>query len=152
MSSRNNRNPNRFEIDMTPLHDFMRQMDSFFNNSFKQMNEHFQFKPFWVDVTEDEKQFIIEADLDGYTRDQIQIEVTGNQLRIGVEDHEIEDEKDSKRAYHYRKQRLNKNERVITLPFDIPKKETKASFRNHVLVITIPKQNSARNFIDIDAD
>ncbi|WP_047982207.1 Hsp20/alpha crystallin family protein [Ornithinibacillus contaminans] len=150
MSSRKNRLPNRFDIDMTPLHDFMKQMDSFFHHSFKQMNEQFHLNPFWVDVKENNTHFIIEADIAGYDRDQVQIEVIGNRLRIGLEENEIIDEKNTETNYRHRKQFFNRKERFITLPFEIPKQETKASYRQNTLYITIPKQNSTRSFIEIE--
>lgn len=97
MASRRNL-PSRFDIDMTPLHDFMRNLDSFFNHSFKQMNEHFHFNPFWLDVKEHNTHFTIEADLKGYNKDQIEIEVAGNRIRIAVQDYQMTDQKDTKNS------------------------------------------------------
>lgn len=140
----------RFDIDMTPLHDFMKQMDSFFNHSFKQINEQFHFHPFWVDVKENKNHYVIQADLNGYTRDQVQIEVAGNKIHIGVEDHRKLEQMDSKNTNNLLKQSYYKKERVITLPFEIPKKDLKATFKNHVLTITVPKPYSNSMIIDIE--
>ncbi|WP_036687838.1 Hsp20/alpha crystallin family protein [Paucisalibacillus globulus] len=147
---RKNRLPGRFDIDMTPLNDFMKHMDSFFNQSFKQMNEHFHLHPFWVDVKELNTHYLIQAKLDGYRRDQIQIEVEGNKLRISIDDHRLMDQKDLKGSINYKQQTFSKSERVISLPFDIPKKEINASFKNNKLSITIPKRKSNRTIIDIE--
>lgn len=138
MASRKNL-PSRFDIDMTPLHDFMKQMDTFFNRSFKQMNDHFQLNPFWLEVKEKSTHFIIEAELHGYKKDQIKIEVAGNRIKLGVEDYRIIDEEDKKNSRNRREQSFFRKERVITLPFDIPKEEIKASYKENVLTITVPK-------------
>ncbi|WP_047983005.1 Hsp20/alpha crystallin family protein [Ornithinibacillus californiensis] len=142
--------PSRFDVDMTPLHDFMKQMDSFFNHSFKQMNEHFHFKPFWVDVKETNTHFIIEAELQGYKKEQIEIELVGNQVQIGVQDYQFIDQEDTKNNLKFNKQSIAKKERVITLPFDIPKKDVKASFKNDILKISVRKPKIDHSYIDIE--
>ncbi|SET67537.1 heat shock protein Hsp20 [Oceanobacillus limi] len=150
MASNRDKLPNRFDVDMTPLHDFMRQMDNFFNHSFKHMNSHFNLRPFWINVRETEKKVIVEAELPGYKRDQIELEIIGNQLRIGVEDNAIIEEKNNENAYLNKQQSFQKRERFVTLPFEIPKRETKATFREGMLKITIPKKQSERKYIDIN--
>ncbi|WP_042145220.1 Hsp20/alpha crystallin family protein [Paucisalibacillus sp. EB02] len=150
MGYRKNRLPGRFDIDMTPLHDFMKQMDSFFNQSFKHINKHFHLQPFWVEIKEFDTHYMIQAKLDGYKRDQIQIEVAGNQLRISIEDHQLIDQKDLKGSYNQKKQSFVNKERIITLPFEIPKKEIQATFRNNHLNISIPKDKINRTIIDIE--
>ncbi|HAM79659.1 Hsp20/alpha crystallin family protein [Ornithinibacillus bavariensis] len=151
MGARRNRLPGRFDIDMTPLHDFMRQMDSFFNQSFKQMNEQFQLKPFWVDMYEKDSHFVVKAELGDYTKEQIQIEASGNQLRIRVDDNRIIKEEDTKQQTLFSRQSFHRKEQVVNLPFDIPQNKIKASFKNQILTITIPKPESMkRRLIEID--
>ncbi|MUK90419.1 Hsp20 family protein [Ornithinibacillus sp. L9] len=149
MASNKDKLPSKFDIDMTPLHDFMRQMDSFFNHSFKHINSQFNLRPFWVDVRETDSKFIVEAELPGYKRDQIELEIIGNQLRIGVEDHAVIEEKNNEDTYFNKQQSYQKRERFVTLPFEIPKRETKASFRDGLLKVTIPKRHSERKYLDI---
>jgi HSP20 family protein len=147
----NNKNKlSRFDIDLTPFQDFMKQMDSFFDQSFKQINEHFHLHPFWVDVKEKTNHYLIQAELNGYTRDQIQIEVAGNQIRIGIEDHRIINQIDSKEEKNLRKQSYYKKERVINLPTEISKKDIKAVLKNNILNITVPKRRSDSMLIDIE--
>ncbi|PAV31051.1 hypothetical protein CIL05_03440 [Virgibacillus profundi] len=120
--------PDGFDIDMRPLHDFMKKMDSFFNESFKQINSQLHLKSIWVDVQETDSDIIVKAELPGYKRDQIHIEIIGNRLRISVEG----------------------KEKIVTVPFIIPEEETSASFQDGILKITIPKKNSNRKYIDIE--
>lgn len=140
----------KFDIDMSPIRDLAREMDSFFNRSFKQMNSIFNIRPFWVNVEEREADFIVTAELPGHKRDQILIETFGNRLRIAVQDRNIVEERDDKQKYYKSHQSYRKMERTITLPFEIPEKETEASFKDGLLKLTIPKQNSKRKYIEID--
>lgn len=149
MSDKDNRQ-DKFDLDMSPIRDFAREMDSFFNHSFRQMNSIFNLRPFWVDVEETDSDVIVKAELAGHTRDQIVIETHGNHLRIAIEDTDDIEVKDENQKQYRRSQSYRKMERSITLPFEIPEEETKASFENGLLKLTIPKQNSKRKFIDID--
>ncbi|PAV31044.1 hypothetical protein CIL05_03170 [Virgibacillus profundi] len=129
---------------MRPLHDFVKKMDSFFNESFKQMNSQFHLKSIWVDVEETDSDIIVKAELPGYKRDQIHIEIIGNRLRISVKGMDNEKYSNSKR------QSFEQKEKVVTVPFIIPEEETSASFQDGILKIFIPKKNSNRKYIDIE--
>jgi len=150
MGFRKNRLPGRFDIDMSPLQDLMKQIDSFFNQSFKHMNEHFHLQPFWLDLKEYDTYYLIQAKLDGYNRDQIHIEVTGNKLRITIEDHQFFDQKDLKGDFNHKKETIQRKERVISLPVDIAKKDILTSFKNSLLNIKIPKEKINKTIIDIE--
>ena len=150
MSKNSGKFPDGFDIDMRPLHDFMKKMDSFFNESFKQINSHFHLKSIWADVEETDSDIIVKAELPGYKRDQIHIEIIGNRLRISAEERiSMETEDDQNHSYS-KSQSFERKEKVVTLPFVIPEKETNASFKDGLLKITIPKKNSDRRFIDIE--
>ncbi|WP_200416798.1 Hsp20/alpha crystallin family protein, partial [Virgibacillus salexigens] len=95
-----------------------------------------------VRTYETQSNLIVEAELPGYKRDQIQLEIIGNQLRIAVEGFSSNEQEKN-----YRGQRA---ERTITIPSTISEKETKADLNNGILRITIPKKNSSRRFIDIN--
>jgi len=145
-NSKDNRPSGKFDIDFTPLRDFMHQMDRFFNQSFKQINSHLNLNPIWVETYETDKHVIVEAELPGYRREDIQLEIIGSRLRIAVEGNQIIEEKNNNDKRKYYQQR----ERIVSLPFVIPEKETKASFHNGILKITVPKKNSKRKYLDID--
>src|SRR5690625_5283562 len=123
MSSEKNHLPRKFDIDFSSLRDMARQMDSFFNQSFRQMNPIFEFQPFLVDIQETNTDFIVTAELPGYKRDQIQIEILGNRLRIAVEDsRKVEELNEEKKHIHHRHS-FQRKERFVTLPFEIPEEE-----------------------------
>lgn len=150
MVSDQNNEQGRFNLDMSPIRNFAREMDSFFNHSFKQMNSMFNLRPFQLQVQETDAHMIVTAELPGYQRDQIIIETFGNRLRIAVENKNIVEERDDKHKSYNNHQSYQKMERLVTLPFEIPEQETKASFKDGLLKLMIPKQNSKRKFIDID--
>lgn len=152
MTSEKNNKFGRLDIDLTPIRELGRQMDSFFNQSFKHMNSIFDLRPFWVEVNESDSNFIVTAELPGYKREHIRVEVLGHYLRISVEDID-EMEKVDERKQFYSHRHVNQiKERTVNLPFEIPEKEMKASFNNGLLKLIIPKVNSQRKFIDIEAD
>ncbi|NBJ70396.1 Hsp20/alpha crystallin family protein [Roseburia sp. 1XD42-34] len=121
-----------------PFQGIMEQMDAFFNESAKNFNALIK-RPLNVRTRETEANVIVEAELPGFKRDQIQLEIFGNQLRITAEDHSYTDNDTYNR----------KAEKTITLPFAISEKETKAKLDNGVLQVIVPKNNSSRKFIDI---
>lgn len=142
--------PDGFDVDMTPLRNFVRKLDSVFNESFKHLQKNFNLNSFPINVKETDSEIIVNAELAGCNRDQINLEIVGNQLRISVEDKKSFSEKDEQNSYYRHEESLQHKERVITVPFDIPEKETKASFHNGLLKVVIPKKNSKRKFINID--
>lgn len=149
MDPKNNRLA-RFDLDMTPLRDFMGRMDNLFNHSFKQINNHIPLRSFWVDVNETDTAIIIEASLQGYKREQIQLEIIDNKITIGVAESNTRIDKENNHTSYSKKQYFQQKERIITLPFTIPKEETKASFKDGILKITVQKDNSKRKFLPID--
>ncbi|GAB3792316.1 Hsp20/alpha crystallin family protein [Virgibacillus kimchii] len=131
--------------------DIFNHMDSFLNESIRNFDSFFNLKSFDVNMYETDMDIIVEAYLPGIKKDQIELEIIGNRLRIAAEDMTILEEKNDKTKYNDRRQSFQKTERLITLPFHVSEKDTKASFHKDTLKITIPKRNSGRKFIDIDA-
>ncbi|BAC14650.1 class I heat shock protein (low molecular weight) [Oceanobacillus iheyensis HTE831] len=139
--------PENWDIDFKPLHQFMDRMDSLFNHSFKQINGHV-FHPFFVETVETDQAMIIKAELPGYTREQIELELIGNRIKI-VAESSISDELQSD-SFSKKESSIEKKERIITIPFNIPKKETTANLENGILIITVPKLNTNRHYLDIE--
>lgn len=149
-SKKDNLQEDKFDLDLTPFKDFIKRMDTVFNKSFKHIDSYFHLRPFWVDVNETETDVIVVAELPGYRRDQIQMEIIGNQLRIGVKDSTKTGAKSDHKIPNSRRNSSQQMERTIVLPFEIPEKETKAFYNNGILKVTVPKKNSTRKFIDIE--
>lgn len=136
--------------DESPLNDFMKRMDAFFYDSFRNVHTFWNRQDFKVNIHETEESMIVEAVLPGYSRDQVEIEIMGRQLRIAVEDTASIEEINEKKDYYKKEQSFQKAERIVSLPFNISRKDTKAAFHNGILTITVPKHTDSRSFIDIE--
>ena len=131
-----------------PIWNLMHHMDSFFNQFFNQINTHFIPNSLGVDTYETDSEVIVEVKLPDCNRNQIQLEIIGNRLRIGIEDSLHEEI--NYPTHSGRKQFYQRREHFVSLPFTIPEKETKASFRNEILTLSFPKENITRRYLTID--
>ncbi|AIF45483.1 Hsp20/alpha crystallin family protein [Virgibacillus sp. SK37] len=142
-------NQNKSTQKSQPFTDLISRMDEFFSDAFR------DFKPLWnnkaipIETKETQSAIIIRAMLPGYTREQIELEIMGRQIRIGVQNSVYAEKKDDEQKYFHTQESYRKNERIITLPFPISKKDTTATYKNGVLTVNIPKNNADRTFISI---
>ncbi|MCD2204460.1 Hsp20/alpha crystallin family protein [Halobacterium sp. KA-6] len=94
-----------------------------------------------VDVGEWDGEFVVEADLPGYEREDIDVRVTDNTLHIDAE-HKAEREEREELSY-LRKERVKTDvSRTITLPEEIDEDEVSATYENGVLTVVLPKHES----------
>ncbi|TQR14701.1 Hsp20/alpha crystallin family protein [Psychrobacillus soli] len=129
-----------------PLWNLLQQMDSFFNQFFNHMNT---LPPaLVVNTSETDSEVIVEVNLPGCNRNQIQLEIIRNRLRIGIEDSLQEEIKYE--THTGRKQFYSRREHIVSLPFIIPEKEALTTFHNEVLRITIPKKDTQRSYLTIN--
>lgn len=129
-----------------PLWNLIHQMDSFFNQFFNHMST--LPNSLGVDTYETDSEVIVEVKLPGCNRNQIQLEIIGNGLKIGVED-SIHEEINYP-SHTGKRQFYQRREHFVSLPFTIPEKETKTSFHNEILTITFPKEKIKRRYLAID--
>ncbi|MBY7142028.1 Hsp20/alpha crystallin family protein [Virgibacillus sp. NKC19-3] len=128
----------------------MKGMDSFLQDSFKNFNSLFSRRSFDVDIYETKSDVVLQAKLPGIKRDQIELEIVGNQIRIAVQNTASFEETNDGTKHYHKEQSLQRMERFVTLPFTISEKETKASYQDGILKITTPINNESRKFIDIE--
>jgi len=95
-----------------------------------------------VDVSEDDKEVRVTADLPGLDEKDIEVELSDDRLTIKGEKHEEREEK--KRSYHLRERAFGSFQRAILLPTGVDAGKTKAAFEKGVLTVTIPKTEAAR--------
>jgi HSP20 family protein len=87
-----------------------------------------------VDVSEKDGNYVVEVALPGFRREDIDIEVSGNELTVtGKYDRKLEDGKK-----HYSEIRQASFVRTIVLPQDIKSDAVTASFEDGILRITAP--------------
>ena len=93
-------------------------------------------QPF-IDVIETEKEVIATAEMPGLEKQDIKINLTEDRLEISAETkHE---EKKEEKGYLYRERRSGSYYRAISLPSPVDPDNSKASYKNGVLEIKMPK-------------
>ena len=93
-------------------------------------------QPF-IDVIETDKEVIATAEMPGLEKEDIKTNVTEDRLEISAETkHE---EKKEEKGYVYRERRSGSYYRAISLPSPVDPENSKASYKNGVLEIKMPK-------------
>ena len=95
-----------------------------------------------VDISESEEGFEFKADLPGMKKEDINIALKENVLSISGEKSHV-DEKENKN-FHRMERSYGKFERSFRLPSHIKADEIKASFKNGVLSVKVPKAEEAK--------
>lgn len=90
-----------------------------------------------VDVVETDKEVIATADMPGIEKQDIKINLTENRLEISAETKR--EEKREERGYIYRERSRGAYYRAISLPTSIDTENSKATYRNGILEIRMPK-------------
>lgn len=124
----------------TSTSDFDRLFNSVFS-SFPGWSDH---KPA-VDVRSTEDAYIVDADLPGFTDDQIDVRVENDLLVISAKD-ENEGEKgtESEDQYMVRERHMRSFYRSFALPKDADTGSIDATYRNGVLSLSIAKKEEAK--------
>lgn len=92
-----------------------------------------------VDVKEDDRAFTVHAEMPGVKKEDIQVDVNGDQVSIRAEvKREREEKKDEKLIHSERYYGMVS--RSFTLPCDVDDKATVATYKDGVLDLTLPKK------------
>jgi HSP20 family protein len=95
-----------------------------------------------TNVTEDDNNYYVRAELPGMAPDEVNITVTGDGLSISGE-RKIPTEQDDVR-YHRREREAGKFSRIIALPGPIHTEKVDASCADGVLTAVLPKAEAAK--------
>jgi HSP20 family protein len=95
-----------------------------------------------VDVEEDDKQFIVKADVPGVDPKDVEVSVIENALVLRGQKKEEREEK--KKNYHRVERFEGQFYRVIPLPLGIEADNIQAKSANGVVTVTIPKKAEAQ--------
>ncbi len=90
-----------------------------------------------VDVYEKDNNIIVEAEIPGAKKEDIEVKIKDNALIVKGEVKKEEEKKEE--SYHRKERFYGKFERVISLPTDVKVEEAKAEYQDGVLKLTIPK-------------
>ncbi|MFW5911697.1 MAG: Hsp20/alpha crystallin family protein [Halolamina sp.] len=106
-----------------------------------------------VDLSEDDDDLIVVADLPGFDREEIDLSVADERLVIAASHDEMDEETDGEKDGNYlrRERRASTVRRSIDLPVAVDADGAEASYTNGVLTVTLPKQaESEGHRIDVD--
>jgi len=95
-----------------------------------------------IDIWEDEEKYVVEAELPGFDKKDIDINVTDDILTIKASRKKEEEKKD--KNYYYAERSYGEFVRSVRLPSEVDKKSIKAKYNNGVLELTLPKTKEAK--------
>ncbi|MGN5649003.1 Hsp20/alpha crystallin family protein [Bacillus sp. Brlt_9] len=143
-----------------PVRNYLKQIDDFFEqtplrNVIADLNHFFQkgnrLLTFPVDLYEVGEELVVTAELPGIQKEQIQIEIQSEYLKVSVKEEILEEAEEGTSHNYYRRERsISEASRLIKLPYSINKKEAKASYQNGVLEIRAPKLPQQHDILSID--
>lgn len=125
---------------------FQNMLEDFFNDDFPSIR-NLQNESFKIDLQENEKEYIVEAELPGVDKENIDLTLEEGRLRIFIKKEENKEEKN--KNYIHRERRWSSMERTILLS-DVDDKALKAKLDNGILTINIPKKEKAEKAVKIE--
>ncbi|MEF8808706.1 Hsp20/alpha crystallin family protein, partial [Natronomonas sp.] len=104
-----------------------------------------------VDVEDTEEAYVVTADLPGFDRDDIDVELAGDRLTLSASHTEEESEESEGEGGRYlrRERRQQSASRSVRLPEPVDENATEAEYRNGVLTVTLPKESEGGSGHDI---
>jgi len=115
------------------LNDMFSMMDEFFNNSLPQKEVKRGFK---LDVLENENNYVVEGELPGIERENVNIDFENNLLKISVE--QSSEEAVEEKNYIHRERKMYSMERVIKFK-NVNQEGIEAKLENGILKVVLPK-------------
>lgn len=139
---------------LDPISRFHREVDQLFDDFFRAFGVHTPglgpvlgssrmntlIRPS-LDISATDKVYTISVELPGVEKDNVQVEVSGDALRIRGE--KKQETRDEGRGYYSVERSYGSFQRVLALPEDADRNSIDASFKNGVMTITIPRCESA---------
>ena len=117
------------------LFSFMDDLERGFSNSINGKNN------FRCDISEKGDQYMLEAELPGFDKKDIGIELDGDMLTISATHEETNDEKDKAGNYVRRERRYGSFSRSFDIE-GIDTQQIKADYKNGILELTLPKKKA----------
>ncbi len=98
-----------------------------------------------VDVTENEKEIVISAELPGMDEKDIEVLLSGDSLAIKGE--KKEEKEETKKNYYRMERRYGSFHETIPLPSEIDVNKIDASFKKGILSVKLPKTEAAKSAV-----
>lgn len=94
-----------------------------------------------VDIREDDQSIYVDAELPGFTKDQVDVTFENNVLTISAE---RKDEQEAQGETHLAERRFSRVQRSFTLPMPIDESKVDAKLTDGILHLTLPKREEAK--------
>ena len=128
-------------FEMMPFeysNDLLDSFQNFEKNFFSEIGR--SFSGFNTDIQDTGKEYVLEAELPGFNKEDIHVDVQDGVLTISAKHEEKQDEKDEKSGkYVRRERRYGSYQRSFTLD-GVDPKSIQGSYENGVLKLTLPKE------------
>ena len=98
-----------------------------------------------VDVADRGDELVVTADLPGYTKEDIDVTLRGETLRITAEQRQESEEGDGDGRYIRKERRHKSVSRSVSLPEEVDEEGVSADYRNGVLTVTLPKAGAGED-------
>jgi len=134
----------------TGFEDFYNMLDDFFNDGFSSVpSRNLLRDSFKIDIIEKEDEYLIEADVPGVSKDEIDLSIDDDNLCISI--NRVEEANKDGKNYIHRERRSSSMSRRVRLA-GAKLDEIKAKLDDGVLTVTIPKnlKGNAPRKIDIE--
>ena len=92
-----------------------------------------------LDVKEDDKGYTVHAEIPGVKKEDIQVEVKGDEVSIRADVKRVKEDKKGEKTLHSERY-YGMVSRSFTLPSEIDEKATVANYKDGVLDLTLPKK------------
>ena len=130
-------NRRRKDLMSTGFDDFQNMLDDFFAEDWSRPRSLMK-DTFKIDVKEDEKEYMVEAELPGVKKEDLSLSIEDGRLCISVNKEEVKEDKDEKNYIH-RERRYTSMQRNVFLA-EAADEGIKAKLEEGVLIITLPKK------------
>ena len=127
------------EIAYNPFREMEEFEKKFFDEPFSAFFRDGDIAEFKTDIKDDGDHYTLEADLPGFDKKDIHLDISDNTLTINAERHSEHEEKDKKQKYV----RVERSYGKYSRQFDVSSVDTekiKAKYENGVLKLTLPKK------------
>lgn len=125
-----------------PFHEMDELERRFFDDPFYSFFHNGDIAEFKTDIKDEGDKYILEADLPGFDKKDIHLDMSDNTLTINAERHSEHEEKDKKNKYVHIERSYGKYSRQFDIS-TIDSDKIKAKYENGVLQLTLPKKQEA---------
>jgi len=94
-----------------------------------------------IDVSEDDKDYTVAAEIPGVKKEDIKVRIDGNQVTISAELKKEKEEREGSRLLRSERQ-YGFASRTFSLAFDVDEAKSAAKYENGILELTLPKKTT----------